>query len=107
MYPNIDMKRTGQKLKELITAAGYDVKYVQNYLHLSCPQPVYRWFKGKTLPTVNHLYALSRLLKVHMEDLLVSERQPVFLAGWERFDVDAGSNAKRLRHYYDRLLTCA
>lgn len=107
MYPNIDMKRTGQRLKERIDAAGYDVKYVQNYLHLSCPQPVYRWFKGKTLPTVNHLYALSRLLQVHMEELLVPERQPVFPAGCERFVFDAASNAKRLQYYRARLLACA
>ena len=55
----------------LLKAAGYDVKYIQEYLHLSCPQSVYRWFRGKVLPSVEHLCALSKLLNVHMEDLLV------------------------------------
>ena len=68
---HIDMEQTGLRLKGAVKAAGYDVKTVQAYLHLSCPQPIYRWFKGKLLPSVDHLLALSILLNVHMEDLLI------------------------------------
>ena len=76
MYQPIDKVKTGIKLKMMLKKAGYDVKYIQAYLHLSCPQSIYRWFKGKILPSVDHLCALSRLLGVHMEDLLVLERKP-------------------------------
>lgn len=72
-YPNIDLNKTGEHLKELIRQKGYSVKEIQNFLHLSCPQPVYRWFRGQMMPTVDHLHALSMLLHVHMEDLLVVE----------------------------------
>ena len=75
IYPNIDMKRTGSLLKKKVKEAGYTVKELQGKLRLSCPQPIYRWFKGKVLPSVNHLYALSQLLHVHMEELLVAESQ--------------------------------
>lgn len=71
VYPNIDMKQTGLQLKKLIEEAGYNVKYIQHFLHLSCPQPIYRWFKGQMLPSVDHLYGLSKLLGIHMEELLV------------------------------------
>lgn len=71
MYENIDMEKTGILLKELFDRYGYTVKDIQKILHLSCPQPIYRWFKGSILPSVDHLYVLSRLLKIHMEDLLV------------------------------------
>jgi len=70
-YPNINMKQTGKKLETLVKEAGIEVKSLQAYLHLSCPQPIYRWFRGQVLPSVDHLYALSRLLGVHMEELLV------------------------------------
>ena len=70
MYQPIDQLRTGKKLKTLIEAAGYDVKYIQTYLQLSCPQSIYRWYKGKALPSLEHLSALSKLLHVHMEELL-------------------------------------
>ena len=70
MYQPIDQLRTGKKLKIMIESAGYDVKYIQEYLQLSCPQSIYRWYKGKALPSLEHLSALSKLLHVHMEELL-------------------------------------
>ncbi len=90
IYPNIDMQRTGIRLKELIQKRGYCVTDIQEYLHLSCPQPVYRWFKGMILPSVDHLLMLSELLGVHMEELLVKKQNPLCLSvsiAWvERFD---------------------
>jgi transcriptional regulator with XRE-family HTH domain len=73
VYPNINMEKTGLLLKKKITEQGYSVKDIQKYLQLSCPQPIYRWFKGKVMPSLDHLLMLSRILKVHMEDLLVIE----------------------------------
>ena len=67
-YPNIDMKQTGRKMKRMIESAGYTPRMIQDYLHLSCVQPVYRWYKGLILPSVDHLFMLSELLGVHMED---------------------------------------
>lgn len=49
MYENIDMERTGILLKEMFDKSGYTVKDIQKILHLSCPQPIYRWFKGKEM----------------------------------------------------------
>ena len=45
-------------LKIYIKTIGYKVKDIQNYLCLECPQPIYRWFKGSTYPSIHHLYAL-------------------------------------------------
>lgn len=72
-YPNIDMQQTGRRLKYLIESAGYTPSMIQEYLHLSCVQPIYRWYKGKILPSVDHLLMLSELLNVHMEDFLVKK----------------------------------
>lgn len=74
-YPDIDMKKTGERIHRLSQECGWSVREIQEYLCLSCPQPVYRWFKGQTLPSVNHLYALSHLFGVHMEELLVSRSE--------------------------------
>lgn len=76
-YPNIDMEKTGLFLKQKIEQAGYSVKDIQTLLMLSCPQSIYRWFKGQVLPSVDHLYVLSRILKIHMEDFLVPKVLPV------------------------------
>lgn len=79
----IDQERTGKKLKMMLTLAGYDVKFVQEYLQLECPQSIYRWFKGKILPSVDNLCSLSILLGVHIEELLVLQGQPM-LCGVEK-----------------------
>ena len=75
LYPNIHLKGTGIYLKRLTRQKGYKVRDLQRVLHLSCPQPIYRWFKGQVLPSVDHLYTLSRLLCMHMESLLLPERE--------------------------------
>lgn len=118
IYPNIDMQRTGIRLKEFTQKRGYCVADIQEYLHLSCPQPVYRWFKGMILPSVDHLLMLSELLGVHMEDLLVKKQNPlcssVSIAWVERLDWNdeivyqeeksKTQNAKvRLMTYYKKL----
>lgn len=47
VYQNIDLEKTGRRIHELAVAFGYEVKDIQKFLHLSCPQPIYRWFKGR------------------------------------------------------------
>lgn len=74
IYPDIDMEKTGKLIRQRILGAGLTVKDIQEKLYLSCPQPIYRWFKGQILPSVNHLYALSKLLGIHMEELLVQKK---------------------------------
>ena len=77
IYPTINIERTGKRLKHLLESAGFTPKMLQAYLHLSCVQPIYRWYKGTILPSVDHLLMLSGLLGVHMEELLVKECAPI------------------------------
>ena len=52
IYPNIDMQQTGRKLKRIIESAGFTPRMIQEYLHLSCVQPIYRWYKGSIFQSV-------------------------------------------------------
>lgn len=88
-YPNIDMQQTGRKLKYIIESAGYTPLMIQEHLHLSCVQPIYRWYKGLILPSVDHLLMLSELLDVHMEDLLVKKNVMYFTCDIEQYDMKA------------------
>ena len=40
---------------------------------MSCPQGVYHWQLGRNLPSVDNLYAVSRLWGVSMNDILVEK----------------------------------
>ena len=100
-YPNIDMQRTGRKLKRMIESAGYTPRMIQDYLHLSCVQPIYRWYKGLILPSVDHLFMLSELLKVHMEDFLVKKNATPVIYDIESTYSHAMQN--RLKEYYKKI----
>lgn len=104
-YPNIDMQQTGEKLKYMIESAGYTPKMLKEYLHLSCVQPIYRWYKGLILPSVDHLFMLSELLGVHMEDFLVKKNTIPIIVDFEQFYLRDGS--ARLSAYYKKYLQIA
>ena len=71
VYISLDVRLTGQRIHNVMKERGYTVRQIQEMLNLSCPQPVYRWINGYTLPSTDNLYRLSKLFCVHMEDLLV------------------------------------
>ena len=100
-YPNIDMQQTGRRLKHMIESAGYTPRIIQEHLHLSCVQPIYRWYKGTILPSVDHLLMLSELLNVHMEYLLVKKNTVPMIYNIEQYCAQA--TQKRFIAYYKKI----
>jgi len=94
-YPTIDVKRTGLNLKRLCKENSLSVALLQDYLGLACPQTIYRWFSGQALPSLDHLFALSYLLDLPIEKILVKEllfktgsmvvmvHEPQIIKNWE------------------------
>lgn len=103
-YPNIDMLQTGLRLKLYMEHAGMSVKDIQEYLYLSCPQPIYRWIQGKILPSVDHLLMLSELFGVHMEELLVKKQRMPQIDCCTYNDTEF---QKRIAAYYSALIKSA
>ena len=101
IYPNIDMQRTGRKMKQMLESAGYTPRMIQEFLHLSCVQPIYRWYKGLILPTVDHLFMLSELLGVHMEEFLVKKTVLPMTYDVDQYCLQA--TQKRLVSYYNKI----
>ena len=78
---NLDMKATGERIKELMKFNGLSVTDLQQILGFSCPQSIYKWFRGESYPTINHIYDLSILFDVPIEDLLRTESEEVEVDG--------------------------
>lgn len=70
-YPTIDLYKTGQKIEYLRKERGISVKEMQVYFGFENPQAIYKWQWGKSLPSVDNLFALARLLGVPMQEILV------------------------------------
>lgn len=70
-FPVIDMIETGKNIVRLREERGMTVRDLQAYFGFEEPQAIYKWQRGKSLPTVDNLYALGALLGVPMEEILV------------------------------------
>ena len=70
-FPVIDLVATGENITRLRKAKGLSVRDLQAWFGFEEPQAIYKWQKGKSLPTVDNLYALGALLDVPMEEILV------------------------------------
>lgn len=70
-FPEIDMKATGVHLRRLCKEKQISVKIIQECLHIASNQAVYVWFNGKSMPSLDNLVALSDLLGVPMDELVI------------------------------------
>lgn len=73
-FPVIDLPATGSNIRRLRQASGLTVRDLQSYFGFNEPQAIYKWQRGESLPTVDNLYALSVLLGVPMESILVGAK---------------------------------
>lgn len=87
MYPTIDRAQTGKLLEKLAREYHLSPGDICNYLSLSCVQTVYRWFEGVNVPSIDNLFALSRLFHMRMDDLIVEEGETVLKVLDEKGDV--------------------
>ncbi len=74
-FPVINLAETGRCIERRRRDAGLTVRDLQTYFGFEYPQAIYKWQHGESLPTVDNLLALSKLLQVSMEDLLVCDSQ--------------------------------
>lgn len=70
-YPKIDMLKTGENIRNLRIQKKLSVRDVQAFLGMEDPRAIYLWQSGKTLPTVDHLCALSVLFEVSVDEILI------------------------------------
>ena len=80
-FPVIDMLATGKNIKQLRKKNGFTVSDLQKYFGFTTPQAIYKWQRGQTLPSVDHLFAMSRLFKVPMQDIMVEQDQDTVYYG--------------------------
>jgi len=70
-YPVIDVFATGKNIERLRKEKGLKVKDVALFMGFLEPQAVYKWQQGKAFPSLDNMFALSVLLEVPMEEILV------------------------------------
>ena len=85
-FPVIDPIATGKNILRLRTERGLSVRDLQAYFGFEEPQAIYKWQQGKSLPTVDNLYALGALLEVSMNEILISAQPKLHILSREQQD---------------------
>lgn len=70
-YPTIDMAATGSRIRDLRKEHHIKVDDIVSFMGFESQQAVYKWQRGESLPSVDNLYALSRLFGTTIDDILV------------------------------------
>lgn len=71
IYLSIQQQETGENIRRLLKSNGYTVKDIQEVMGFENPQAVYKWLSGKSLPSLENLLILSKLLNISIENILV------------------------------------
>ena len=72
-YPVINTVATGRRIRELRKQNHLRVEDVSRFMDFESEQAIYKWQRGDSLPTVDNLYALSRLFGTTVDDILVGD----------------------------------
>lgn len=89
-FPTIDKVKTGKQIRRLMNSLGLTVADVQKYMGLATQQAVYHWLNGRSLPSIDNVYALSELFKVPVDQIICGNRE---------YQPEQGSMYYRLKAY--------
>ena len=74
-FPVLDPVATGARIKELRKEHNLKVCEVAAFMGFESEQAIYKWQRGDSLPTVDNLYALSRLFDTSVDDILRGDKE--------------------------------
>ncbi len=73
---SVNMKEVGIRIKRLREEKAISKKRMQHFFGIS-PQALYKWERGDSIPEIQNLVALSRLLDVSVDYLLLGDNYPL------------------------------
>ena len=80
VYLTINQEKTAQRIQSLIREQGYTARDIQQMMGFGSPQAIYKWTSGRSLPSLDNLLVLSRILHTDMESILVIDEDASFAA---------------------------
>ena len=92
MLTKIDVVRTGNRIRLLMHLRNVSVEDMQAFLGFTNRQGIYHWFRGRSLPDIENIYAISNFLAVPVDLILCGEGFPMI------FHLSSGD--KRLLSYF-------
>ena len=73
MTPILDPVATGRNIDDIRRDRNLSVAALKDALGLSTTNAIYKWFRGDSMPTLDNIVILSSILKVSINDMLVTK----------------------------------
>lgn len=83
MNISINMEKTGANIKRVIKESGYTMLEIMEITGITTEQAIYKWYNGKSIPSLETLLILCKLFGLRIMELLVLDG---------KFDLPGGSN---------------
>ena len=99
-YHGLDMEATGKRIGRYLTKRNLSDKDLAEIMNISV-QAINKWRHGHSIPDIDNLYFLSKILNVIVDDLLVSRTDNMFNLIYEIEDFRERANClQNLEAYY-------
>ena len=72
---SINMKKTGAQIKRFIKESGYTIRDIIEITGVSTEQTIYKWYSGKSIPSLENLLILCKLLGLQITELLALDEK--------------------------------
>ena len=67
---SIDTKTTGSNIKKLMQTNNISVLQLQTMFGFNTPQAIYKWLRGRNMPTVDNLVNLAGIFNCNIDDII-------------------------------------
>ena len=71
MEISINMEKTGAHIKRSIKESGYTMREIMEITGITTEQTIYKWYSGKSIPSLETQIVLCKLLGLRITELLV------------------------------------
>ena len=67
---SIDAKTIGSNIKKLMQTNNISVLQLQAMFGFNTPQAIYKWLRGRNMPTVDNLVNLADIFNCSIDDII-------------------------------------
>ena len=94
MDVSINMEKTGEHIKRSIKESGYSMREIMEITGITTEQTIYKWYSGKSIPSLETQIILCKLLGLKITELLVLDGE--FDFSGEDNSPDGSSDYKKI-----------
>ena len=72
--PIIDVKATGNNIKNIIKSKGFKISDVQARCGFNTPQAIFKWLRGDAVPTIDNMIIIADMFGVTIDQIVIIKK---------------------------------